>query len=107
MGVMRKNLFLAIALFSALCISVRAEVTPAQLTDPEFVINNGYSEITAEEIMISKQRAAGESVEPLYEKKHNKFVRFFQNCYSYIDPAVDGSSFYHHDIQHAPSAKDL
>lgn len=107
MGVMRRNLFLVLALFSALCISVKAEVTPAQLTDPEYVINNGYSEMTAEEVMISKQRAKGEAVEPLYEKKHNKVVRFLKSCYSYLDPSVDSQEFYHHDIQNAPGFRDL
>lgn len=107
MGVMRRNLFLVLVLFSALCISVKAEVTPAQLTDPEHVINNGYSEMTAEEVMICKQRANGEAVEPLYERKHNKVVRFFKSFYSYIDPSVDGQEFYHHDIQSAPSYRDL
>ena len=80
MGVMRRNLFLVLALFSALCISARADVTPAQLTDPEYIINGGYSEMAAEEVMISKKRALGEPSEPLYEKQHNKFVRFLKGC---------------------------
>ena len=44
---MRRNLLLVLALFSALCISARAEVTPQQLTDPEYMINGGYSELSA------------------------------------------------------------
>ena len=51
MGVMRRKLFLLLALFTALCINVRADVTPQQLTDPEYIINNGYSEATAEEVL--------------------------------------------------------
>ena len=107
MGVMRRNLFLVLALFSALCVSVRAEVTPAQLTDPEYIINGGYSEMAAEEVMISKKRALGEPSEHLYEKQHNKFVRFLKGCYSYLDPSVDSQEFYHHDIQSAPGFRDL
>ena len=107
MGVMRRNLFLVLALFSALCVSVRAEVTPAQLTDPEYIINGGYSEMAAEEVMILKKRALGEPSEPLYEKQHNKFVRFLKGCYSYWDPSVDSQEFYHHDIQSAPGFRDL
>ena len=107
MGVMRRNLFLVLALFSALCVSVRAEVTPAQLTDPEYIINGGSSAMAAEEVMISKKRALGEPSEPLYEKQHNKFVRFLKGCYSYLDPSVDSQEFYHHDIQSAPGFRDL
>ena len=107
MGVMRRNLFLVLALFSALCISARADVTPAQLTDPEYIINGGYSEMAAEEVMISKKRALGEPSEPLYEKQHNKFVRFLKGCYSYWHPSVDSQEFYHHDIQSAPGFRDL
>ena len=107
MGVMRRNLFLVLALFTALCISAKADITPAQQTDPEYVINNGYSEAFAEHVMIQKQRAAGAPVEPWYEKKHNKFVRFLQNSYSYLDPAVDNQERYHHDIHQSPSVKDL
>ena len=107
MGVMRRNLFLVLALFSALCISARADVTPAQLTDPEYIINGGYSEMAAEEVMISKKRALGEPSEPLYEKQHNKFVRFLKGCYSHLDPSVDSQEFYHHDIHQSPSYHDL
>ena len=107
MGVMRRNLFLVLALFSALCISARADVTPAQLTDPAYILPGGYSEMAAEEVMISKKRALGEPSEPLYEKQHNKFVRFLKGCYSYLDPSVDSQEFYHHDIQNAPGFRDL
>lgn len=107
MGVMRRNLFLVLALFTALCISARADFTPAQQTGAEYLINNGYSEAGAEQVLIMKNRAAGEPVEPLYEKKHNKFVRFLQNCYSYLDPVVDNDERYHHDIHQSPNVKDL
>lgn len=107
MGVMRRNLFLVLALFTALCISARADITPAQQTDAEYLINNGYSEATAEQVLIQKQRVAGDPVEPLYEKKHNKFVRFLQSCYSYLDPSIDNQERYHHDIMQSPSPRDL
>ena len=107
MGVMRRNLFLVLALFTALCISARADITPAQQTDAEYLINNGYSEATAEQVLIQKNRIAGEPAEPLYEKKHNKFVRFFRNCYSYLDPSIDNDERYHHDIKMSPHYTDL
>ncbi len=107
MGVMRRNLLLLLALFTAVCINVRADVTPQQLTDPEYMINGGYSEAAAEEVMILKNRHDGKPVEPLYEKQHNKFVRFLRNCYSYLDPSQDSEERYHHDIHMSPSYHDL
>ena len=107
MGVMRRNLLLVLALFSVLCISARADVTPQQLTDPEYMINGGYSEAAAEEVLIQKNRTAGKPCEPLYEQNNNKFVRFLKNCYSYLDPSQDSEQRYHHDIKQSPSWSDL
>ena len=101
---MRRNLFLVLALFTALCISARADITLEQQTSPEYLINNGYSEAVAEQALMQKNRVAGE---PLYEQKHNKFVRFMKGCYSYIDPAQDNIERYHHDIKMSPSHTDL
>lgn len=54
MGVMRRNLFLVLALFTALCISARADITLEQQTSPEYFINNGYSEAVAEQALMQK-----------------------------------------------------
>ena len=107
MGVMKRNLLLVSALFAVLCISVNAEVTPQQLTDPEYMINGGYSEAVAEEVLISKNRQAGKACEPLYEKNQNKAVRLWKTFYSYLDPAQDSEERYHHDIHQSPSYHDL
>lgn len=104
---MRKNLFLVLALFSVLCISAKADVTPEQLTDPEYLINGGYSAVTAEEVLISKNRANGKPCETLYEEEHkNVFVRAWRKFYGYMDPAQDTERIYH-DIKMRPSATDL
>lgn len=109
MGVMRRNLLLVLALFLAMGIPAGATLTVEEQTSPEYIINNGYSEATAEEVMIVKNRVNGKPVEPLYEKKYskNKFVRFWQNVYSYIDPSIDSDERLHHDIHMSPSYKDL
>ena len=109
MGVMRRNLLLVLALFVAMSIPANATISVEEITSPEYLINNGYSEATAEEVMIVKNRVNGKPVEPLYEKKYskNKFVRFWQNVYSYIDPAIDSDERLHHDIHMSPSYKDL
>ena len=107
MGFMRKNLLLILALFALVCVRANADVTPAQLTEAEYLINGGYSESAAEEVLILKNRANGKACEPLYEKEHNKFVRFLKNFYSYVDPAQDSEERYHHDIHQSPSWHDL
>lgn len=106
MGVMRRNLLLVLALFMALS-AVYAEVTPAQETDPEYLINGGYSESAAEEVFLLKNRINGQPCEPLYNKNQNKFVRFCKSIYAYIDPAVDSEERLHHDIKMSPSYSDL
>ena len=108
MGVMRKKLLLVLALFTLICVRANADITPAQITDPEYMINNGFSEATAEQVLIMKNRIDGKPCEPLYEKKaNNKFVNFFRNCYSYLDPSMDNDERYHHDIHQSPSWHDL
>ena len=106
MGVMRKNLLLIMALFFAFG-TANAAISVNQLTEPDYVINNGYSEATAEEVMIMKNRVSGQPSEPLFEKKHNAFIRFCRNIYGYLDPASDTDERIHHDIHMSPSAKDL
>ena len=106
MGVMKRNL-LIMALFTGLCIQANAAVTVEQTTDPEYLINGGFSEATAEEVVILKNRAAGKPVEPLYEQQHNKFVRFWRNVFGYIDGAQDTDERLHHDIQMSPNWRDL
>ena len=107
MGVMRRNLLLITALFTALCVQSHAAITVEQMTEPEYIINNGYSETTAEEVLILKRRAAGEPVEPLYDRSHSKFVRFWRNVFGYIDPAQDTDERLHHDIHQSPNFRDL
>ena len=103
---MRKSLFLISALFMFLCIQANASVTVEQSTEPDYIINSGYSEATAEEILLVKNRVNGQPAEPIYERGHNKFVRFCRNVLGYIDPAQDTDERIHHDIHMSPSAKD-
>ena len=107
MGVMRKNLLIVVALFSAFCLQANATLSVEQQTEPDYIINNGYSEATAEQIVIVKSRAAGRPVEPLYEKNRNGVARFFRNIYGYIDPSIDTDERVHHDIHMSPSPRDL
>ena len=107
MGVMKRSLVLVLFLSLAFCMRANASVTVEQSTSPEYIINSGYSQVTAEEITIMKNRIDGKPVEPLYEKKQNKFVRFCRRVYGYIDPSIDTEERYYHDINMSPSWKDL
>ena len=107
MGIMKRNLLLILALFTIACIQSGAAVTVEQSTEPDYLINNGYSETTAEEIMLVKNRVNGKSAESAVLKKHNKFVRFCRNVYGYLDPSQDTDERIHHDIHMSPNYKDL
>ena len=106
MGVMKRSL-LIMTLFAAVCIQANAGVTVQQATSPEYVINSGYSEATAEEVLIAKNRALGKPAEPLYDRRGNSFTRFWRNVFGYIDPAVETDRRIHPDINLSPSARDL
>ena len=102
---MKRSLLLVLALFMFGCVQVNAAVTVEQSTEPDYVINSGYSEATAEEIMLLKNRVNGKPAEPVYEK-HNKFVRFCRNVLGYIDPAQDTDERIHHDVHMSPNYRD-
>ena len=104
---MRKNIFLVAALFAVMCIDVRADISPAERIDTEYLINNGYSEAMAEHVLMMVNRIQGNPAEPLYEKRRNGFMKFLHNWYVYLDPTIDNLERYHHDIQMAPSKTDF
>lgn len=107
MSDMRRSLILLIAICSAFCLKSFASVSSNQMTEPEYVINSGYSEAAAEEILKVKSRAAGQPVEPLYDKSYNRATRFFRNIYGYLDPSQDTDERLHHDIHQSSNWKDL
>ncbi len=107
MGAMKKSLFLVLLLSFAFCMQANATVTVDQLTEPDYVINNGYSEATAEAVMLVKSRTKGQPAEPIYERGHNKFVRFCRNVMGYLDPAQSTDETIHHDIHMSPNFRDL
>ena len=107
MDVMKKNLLIVLALLTLTSIQVKASVTVEQMTEPDYVINSGYSEATAEEILLTKNRVNGKPAETLYNN-HNKFVRFCRNVWgNFIDPAQDNDERIHHNIHMSSSPRDL
>ena len=108
MGVMNRKL-LVFGFLTAMFIAVpvNAAVTVEQTTEPEYVINSGYSEAFAEDIFVSKNRALGKTIEPLYPKTATKFAKFRRAVRGYVDPANDTYDRIHHNIQLSPSWTDL
>ena len=108
MGAMdRKIILLSLALSLVAVMPAMAEVTPEQLTDPEYVVNQGYSQLTAEDMYVMKNRATGKPIEPLYNKKSNFLVRGWKALWGYADPANDEFDRIHHNIKPSPSFSDL
>lgn len=107
MGVMRRNLLFLAALCAFMAAPAMAAVTVEETTDAEYLINSGYSQAVAEDVFMSKNRASGKPIEPLYEKSQNKFVRVCRKFYAYLDPAIEEEDRIHHDIKMSPSYSDL
>ena len=104
---MRRELLFGLLLAAFLTTPCFAAVTVEETTDAEYLLNSGYSEITAEDVFVLKNRANGKPVEPLYEKSQNKFVKFCRNVFSYIDSAQDNPDRLRHDIKNYPTWTDL
>ena len=107
MGVMKRKLLFTAIIATIAVFPAMASVSVQESTDAEYLINQGFSEQTAEDVFMVKNRANGNPVEPLYTKKHNKFMNFYKRVWGYIDPAIDEADRLHHDIQPSPSFTDL
>ena len=107
MGVMKRNLLFTIILSAFIICPAIAEITVEETTDAGYIINSGYSEQTAETIFMQKNRVTGKPVEPLYEKKHNKWANFYKKVFGYIDPSIDSADRLHHDVATSPTFSDL
>lgn len=103
----RRVILLSLVLSAFIAVPAMAAVTPEQVTDPEHVINQGYSVETAEDVLILKNRALGKPAETLYDRDSNIFVRGWRSFWGYVDPAnVEGDKL-HHNIKQSPSFTDL
>ena len=109
MGIMRRrDVLLSFAVLSVFAVlPVMATVTTEQLTDPEYVMNQGYSQLMAEDVYMTKNRDTGKPAEPLYSKNQNVLVRGWKAFWGYIDSANDEFDRIHHDIKPSPSYSDL
>jgi len=107
MGVMKRNLFLSIALMAFLAVPAMAAMTVEESTDAEYLINAGFSESMAEDVFMLKNRSNGKPIEPLYEKNQSAIAKSWRKFCAYIDPARENYDRIHHDIKMSPSVSDL
>lgn len=104
---MKRNLVLLCLAAMFAIIPASALVTTEQTTDAEYLMNQGYSQVAAEDVFILKNRATGKPVEPLYSKDQNVLVRGWKAFWGYVDPARDEFDRIHHDIKLSPAFSDL
>jgi len=108
MEIMRRRVILLSLILSAIAvIPAMAAVTPEQVTDPEYLLNQGYSQLTAEDVLVLKNRASGRPAETLYDHNNNVMVRAWKAFWGYVDPAREEADRIHHNIKPSPSYSDL
>ena len=107
MGAMKRNLLFGILLSVVLVYPATAGVTVQQSTEPEYLINSGYSEAVAEDVFMEKNRVNGKRIEALYPKATNPFTKFCRAFYGYTDSGIDTYDRIHHNIKLSPSWSDL
>ena len=103
---MRRKLFYGLVLSAFLTVPAQAGISIEETTDPEYLINTGYSQLLIEDAFMLKNRAMGKPIEPLYETSPNKLVRLWKKFHAYVDPALDAQDRLHHDIKPNPSFTD-
>lgn len=107
---MKNKLLLGALILSISANCAFAYITVQETTDARFMKNNGYSDQTVEMINVSKSRASGAEYftpQEIKEKKENKFVHFWRKWYTYMDPAAEDHSIYHHDSKATPVSSDF
>lgn len=103
----RRVIVLSLLLSILAVMPSMSAVTTSQYTDAEYLMNAGYSQLAAEDVLVLKNRANGNSPETLYRKDQNGFVRGWKAFWGYIDPARDEFDRIHHNIQPSPAFSDL
>jgi hypothetical protein len=104
----KKLLLLTIMAFAA--IPVFASVTVPQTTESEYVIDNGFSAVTAEMIQRGKANALAVpyiSDEEIRMEEMPALQRVLVKFQKYFDPAADSDQFMNHDIRKTPDINDL
>lgn len=106
---MRKEL-LIIGILAFVTLPACAELTTADTSSPDYLINGGYSSVASEMAQRSKGFVNGVPYTSEAERKYQErpiWEKVMIKTHQYIDPADDQDTFMNHDIQIAPSVNDL
>lgn len=108
---MRARFLLLTALIAGLSAAPTfAAVTPDEMSAPEYMRNEGYSEALIDMTEYSKASSKGQKYVSMEQQKlqnMSKGRRFFRKFLMYVDPALDDGKFMNHDIKQYPSPDDL
>lgn len=107
---MKIKLSLIILFIVCIQIQANASVNVSKMLSEEYMINSGYSMQIHDTANVSRARALGQEYYSKSERKYknkSRAGRFFRHLNTYIDPALDDYSFYHHDSKPEPSVDDL
>lgn len=107
MGVMKKIFLLSIVSLLSTGL-VNAAVTPDEILDPSYVMNNGYSITTAADIVTQQARYAGVPAPNIEDKAyyHKPVIKAIRNVFIYLDPSLENNDRYHDDIRLVPMLSD-
>ena len=104
-----KKIFL-LSIITLLSVGVaKAAFTPDEMNDPSFMMNAGFSEMTAADVVIQQSRYNGVPAPNIEDKSYyNKpFIKAIRNVFIYLDPAMENNYRYHHDIKLTPVPYEL
>ena len=107
---MNKKILLLTTLTLVFALPVRAELTTSDTSSGDYLLNSGYSELTAEMVERSKGYANGQPYITPSERdlqERSGWERFWVKVYRYFDPAADTDQFMNHNIRQTPSINDL
>ncbi len=100
MSTKKINLILfSIILFS---LPVSAYVITEETTSPEYLINNGYSPLTADHVQLEKARSRNQE----YKTARTLKKTWWRKVWEYIDFGTDDGTLLQHDINPGYTYKD-
>jgi hypothetical protein len=103
-----KNVFLILLCLTAFNYSAKAEITPQEARDANYLQNHGHSKEMSRLIDLKDKQINGISTKKPKPHFYSWPVRFYTKCRNYVDPIYDNGDFGSHEISPNPhSLEDL
>lgn len=99
---MKLNKFILLLAFVLMITPAMAYDITEETTTPEYLINHGYSAVTADQVQLEKARAENREYKTL---KYRKWP-WWKKVWAYIDLGVDDETLLQHDIKPYQSVTD-